>query len=189
MNLLLLVLILLLAICIFLYCSYARIIQNGNALDEASSGIEVQLRKRYDLIPNILTIASKFMEHERELISEVTKLRTMAMEAAPGSATSIAANAKLDSILGQLKVSMENYPQLKSDATMVQAMRTFNEVEEHIAAARRFYNSALASLKNSAQIFPGTLFAHLVADKLTRAYYSTDETSKQPINASDYFKK
>lgn len=188
MNFMLVLLVLLLIVSVFLYSCYANVIRKGNALDEATSGIDVQLRKRYDLIPNVLTIANKFMEHERNLITEVTKLRSLAMETEPGSAASMAANAKLDTLLGQLKVSMENYPQLKSDATMVQAMQTYNEVEEHIAAARRFYNAALADLKNAAQIFPGSLFVGMVAEKLTRAYYATDEASKAPISANDYLK-
>jgi len=175
-------------ICGWLYNCYAKVIRAGNTLDNALSGIDVQLRKRYDLIPNVLTIAAKFMEHEKELITEVTRLRTLALETKTGTAASMAANAKLDTILGQLKVSMENYPQLKSDATMVQAMKTYNEVEEHIAAAKRFYNSALAELHNAAEIFPGTMYAHLVSEKLKNAYYSTDEASKKPINAADYLK-
>lgn len=172
----------------WLYASYASVIKAKNLTQEASSGIDVQLRKRYDLIPNILTIAQKFMEHEKELLEEITKLRTIAMNAKPGTNASMAANAQLDSLLGQLKISVENYPNLKSDATMVQAMQTYNEVEEHIAAARRFYNSALTQLKNATQIYPGTLYAHLAVEELSFVYYETAESTKTPINASDFLK-
>lgn len=185
---LLVLLIVALVVAGWFYFSYAAVIKAKNMVSEASSGIDVQLRKRYDLIPNILTIAQKFMDHEKGLIEEITKLRTMAMNAKAGTSASMAANAQLDSLLGQLKVSVENYPNLKSDATMVQAMQTYNEVEEHISAARRFYNSALTQLKNSTQIYPGTMFAHLAMEELTYVYYETAENTKAPINAADYLK-
>ena len=174
---------------IILYPCYVGVIKNKNSMLEAKSDIDVQFKKRYDLIPNVLTIAQKFMEHEKEIFTKITKLRTQAMSAPTGSAESMSCNAQLDTLFGQLKVSMENYPTLKSDATMVQAMQTYNEVEEHIAAARRFYNSALTQLNNSVQIFPSSLFRSCVADVLADAkYYECDEASKERIDAKDFLK-
>ena len=119
-----------------LYNIYVQLIMKKNKVKEAMSGIDVQLKKRYDLIPNILTIANKFMEHERGLIEEITKLRTQAA-GLRSDANTIAEKMNLDnqivSKMGQLMVNVENYPQLKSDQTMVQAMQTYSEVEEHIA--------------------------------------------------------
>lgn len=178
--------VILLAIVIVLYTTYSNVIKAKNNVLEALSGIDVQLKKRHDLIPNILTIAKRFMEHEKELFETVTELRTQAMKAPSGSKAKFVAEDKLNSSLGQLMVSVENYPELKSDQTMVQAMKTYNEVEEHISAARRFYNSALTQVKNTTQIFPGTLFASLAADVLNYSYFETDETSRQPINANEY---
>ncbi|MCR4880800.1 MAG: LemA family protein [bacterium] len=171
-----------------LYNCYVRVIQARNSLLEAKSGIDVQFKKRYDLIPNILTIASKFMEHEKEIFTKITELRTQAMNAPAGSNQSLEINSQLDSVLGQLKVSMENYPTLKSDATMLQAMQTYNEVEEHIAAARRFYNSALTQLNNTVMIFPSSMFRNYAADVLDSKYYEAAESEKVSINAGDYLK-
>lgn len=171
-----------------LYNCYVRVIQCRNSFLEAKSGIDVQFKKRYDLIPNVLTIASKFMEHEKEIFTKITELRTQAMNAPAGSNQSLELNSQLDSMLGQLKVSMENYPTLKSDATMVQAMRTYNEVEEHIAAARRFYNSALTQLNNTVMIFPSSMFRNYAADVLDAKYYEAEEAAKVSINAGDYLK-
>ena len=181
-------LIIFVVVAIWLYSVYAKLIKATNSVKEARSGIDVQLRKRYDLIPNLLTIANKFMEHEKELLTEITKLRTLAMEAPTGSAASMAANAKLDSLLGQFKVSVENYPNLKSDSTMLHAMQSYNETEEHIAASRSFYNSALSELRNTAQIFPGSLFAYLAKSDLESVYYETSEEARQPVNAAQYLK-
>ncbi len=84
---------------------------------------------------------------------------------------------------------MENYPTLKSDATMTQAMKTYNEVEEHIAAARRFYNSAITQLRNYTMIFPTSLFKDLVKEELKNTYYEIEEPSqRKAVNAADYLK-
>ena len=164
-----------------LYAIYAGVIKNKNAVREALSGIDVQLKKRHDLVPNILTIAKKFMEHEK-----VTELRTQAMKAPSGSKAKFAAEGMLDNLMGQLMVSVENYPQLKSDQTMVQAMKTYNEVEEHISAARRFYNSALTQLRNSVMIFPGSLFAGLAAEEMNYSYFEATEADRAAVNANQY---
>ena len=150
---------------IALYGMYVALIQKRNKVKEAMGGIDVQLNKRYSLIPNILTIANKFMEHERGLMEDITKLRAQAA-GIRSTADTISEKIQLDnqiaSKMGQLMVNVENYPQLKSDQTMIQAMQTYSEVEEHIAAARRFYNSAVNDLNNSVEIFPSSLVAGMV---------------------------
>ena len=171
---------------LWLYSLYVGVIKNKNAVREALSGIDVQLKKRHDLVPNILTIAKKFMEHENEIFTKVTELRTQAMNAPSGSKAKFAAEGLLDNMMSQLLVSVENYPQLKSDATMTQAMQTYNEVEEHISAARRFYNSALTQLRNSVMIFPGSLFAGMASEEMQYSYFEAAETDKAAIDASAY---
>ena len=172
------------------YMTYASVIQKKNKVLEAFSSIDVQLKKRYDLIPNILTIANKFMEHEKGLFEEITKLRTQAM-ALPADMDNMSQKIQLDSkikgLMGQVMVSVENYPQLKSDQTMVTAMQTYNEVEEHIAAARRFYNSAVLELNNAVEIFPSSIFAGMVGAK-KQEFFQAEEKARQAIDASAYFK-
>ena len=176
-------------VAVVLYSSYVKVIKSGNVVREAKSSIDVQFRKRYDLIPNILTIAAKFMTHEKEIFTKITELRSQALQMPAGSKESFECNKKLDSMLGQLKVSMENYPTLKSDATMVQAMKTYNEVEEHIAAARRFYNSAVTQLRNYVMIFPTSLFKSYVQEEMQNSYYEIeDKNVANPVNAADYLK-
>lgn len=169
-----------------LYSFYAGVIKCANTAREALSGIDVQLNKRHDLIPNILAIAKRFMEHEKGLMEEITTLRTQAQNSKPGSGEKFQLEGELKAKLGQLMVQVENYPQLKSDATMVQAMKTYNEVEEHIAASRRFYNSALTDLKNKTMIFPGSLFASLAGDTLGFEFFKADAASKAPVDAGKY---
>ena len=84
-------------------------------------------------------------------------------------------------------VAVENYPQLKADQTMITAMQTYNEVEEHIAAARRFYNSAVNEINNSIEIFPSSLVAGMLGLSVY-PFFEASAEAKQEINASDYLK-
>lgn len=176
---------------VLFYAQYVRLITVRNKVKESAADIDAQLKKRYDLIPNMLQMAAKFMEHEKSLMTELTELRTKAM-----SSTFVGApkeKMELESLLNQklndFKVSLENYPDLKSNQTMIAAMQSMNEVEEHISAARRFYNSNVNRLKNSVEIFPGNLVAKLVGvNYADTPFFEISETEKQPINSSNYFK-
>ena len=176
---------------ISLYVVYVHLIQKKNKVKEAVGGIDVQLKKRYDLIPNILTVANKFMEHERDLITNITDLRTQA-SALRSDMDTISEKIKLDNqisnMMGKLLVNVENYPQLKSDSTMVQAMQTYSEVEERIAAARRFYNSAVNDLNNAVEIFPSSVIA-VACNIKAYPFFETSDEERKPVNASDYFYK
>ena len=90
--------------------------------------------------------------------------------------------------MGQLMVNVENYPQLKSDQTMVQSMQTYNEVEEHIAAARRFYNAAVLDLNNAIELFPSSIVATFFNFKQMPFFKIEDEKERQAVNAQEFFK-
>ncbi len=172
------------------YSIYVSLIQKRNKTQEAFSSIDVQLKKRYDLIPNLLTIAQKYMDHERSLIEEVTKLRTDVMKLSSSFENidrKIALDAQIAQKMGQFMVAVENYPQLKADQPMITAMQTYNEVEEHIAAARRFYNSAANELKNAVEIFPSSFVARLMNIKAVD-FFKVAEAERKPVNAADFLK-
>jgi LemA protein len=172
-----------------LYLLYAGLIKKRNAALEALSSVDVQLKMRHDLIPNILTIAKKYMEHERALIENVTALRARA-EAPYDKADSaavqehFAASGQLASQMGKLQVTMENYPTLKADVNMGEAQRSYNEVEARIAAARRAYNASVTVLNNAVQIFPSSAIASLINIQ-AMPFFETDEASKAPVNAAE----
>lgn len=173
-----------------LYLLYVSLIQKRNRLKESASGIDVQLKKRYDLIPNLMTMAAKYMEHEKSLMEEITKLRSEAMNVDFNIDPS--KKFELDNLLSQrlndFKLSAENYPDMKSNQTMLNAMESLNAVEEHIAAARRFYNSNVTELKNAVEIFPSSLIAKMIGIKLDMPYFEAEEAAKKSVNATEFFK-
>lgn len=180
------------AVLTVIYNIYASVIKKKNKVKEAMSGIDVQLEKRYSIIPNILTIANRFMEHEKALLSEITALRTQASSIKTNEdniTEKINLDNQISSKMGQLFVNVENYPQLKSDSTMMQAMRTYSEVEEHISASRRFYNSAVNELNNAVEIFPSSVFAAMLGISKFPYFEVSTEEARKPVNAQDYLYK
>ncbi len=172
------------------YVLYVSLIKKKNKVKEASSGVDVQLKKRYDLIPNLLQMAEKFMVHEKSLMTEIVRLRSEAMKKDFNTSPeeTIKVTEELDARLRDFWLSVENYPDLKSNQTMLQAMQSFNEVEEHIAAARRFYNAAVNDLKNTAEIFPGNIVAKVVGVKADMPFFEAEAAAKERIDIKRYMK-
>lgn len=175
---------------VIFYEIYVSLIKKRNNVKEAASGIDVQLKKRYDLIPNLLKMAQKYMEHEKSLMEEITKLRTQASVTSfsnkPQEMMKI--DSQIESKMKNLLLNAENYPELKSDAAMVTAMQSFNEVEEHVAAARRFYNSSVKELKNAVEIFPSSLVAKFINIKADMPFFEAESEAIPRIDAGDFFK-
>ena len=174
----------------FIYMIYAGLIKKKNDALEALSSIDVQLKKRHDLIPNILKIAKKFMEHEETVLTKVTQMRTISSSDYDKSnpeevSQHLEANKQLQSAMMNLFAVAENYPDLKSQETMVRSQETFEEVEGHISAARRFYNSAVTELKNAVEIFPSSTIANMIGIKAL-PYFEMDEAEKKPADASEF---
>ena len=182
-------LILLAALAAVAYFWYASMIGKRNNALSALSGIDIQLQKRSELIPNILTIAKKFMEHERALMEDITALRESAAQ--PYNAKDphavkdhLASAEQLQAKIGEFMIRVENYPELKSQDNMLQAQRTYNEVEEQLSAARRFYNSSVTALNNAVQIFPGNVIAGMAGVR-PMPFYEAPATVVEPVNAAE----
>lgn len=173
---------------VVLYSWYATIVTRRNRVGEALAGIDVQLLQRHDLIPNLLAIARKYMDHERRLLDEITTLRSTAASFSgktdPGAAAAkFMAEGQLEAGLGRLFAVAENYPSLKADGPMMQAQRGYQEIETNIAAARRFYNSAVAELKNSIQVFPGPLLARLAGVAAPPPFFEAPAAARAAVDA------
>ncbi|PHZ86470.1 LemA family protein [Paremcibacter congregatus] len=175
---------------LLMYFWYVSLVGKKNRALEALSSIDVQLKKRHDLLPNILKIAKKFMDHEREVLSKVTEMRNLAHRSYDRTnpddvSAHLEAEQGLQSAMMQFFAVAENYPELKANENMIRAQETFEEVEGHISAARRFYNAAVTSLNNAVEIFPGNLIANM-ANITAMPYFEMEEIEKKPVDAADY---
>lgn len=179
------------ALIVLFYSWYVVLIRRRNRALEALSSIDVQLRKRHDLLPNILKLAERFMTHERELLTRVTELRNAARESydvtnPEAVRRHLEAEGGLQVGMRQLFALAENYPDLRSSETITEAQQTFALVEGHISAARRFYNSAVTDLNNAVQIFPGSLIARQVGVQTLPFFELKDDSLRQAVDVSDY---
>ena len=165
---------------------YNSLVRRRNVVDQAYSTIEVQLVQRYDLIPKLVETVKQYMGHERSLLEDIVRLRGEAMRASnPGD--KIRKDNELSSALGQLNVTMENYPQLKASDNFVQLQRALNEVEEQLAAARRSYNGAVVEYNNAVQTFPSSLVAGTM-NFGTRQMFTAEEKKRGDVDMRGLFK-
>lgn len=155
MNIIFIVAAVLLVIFILIYNG---IIRKKNSVENAMGGMDAYLKQRYDLIPNLVETAKKFMEHEKELLEGIVKLRSMAMDA-DKSDDIINQNNKISKAIGGLMVQVENYPDMKSNSNFIQVQNTLKDVEENIAASRRYYNTAVTEFNNAIETFPNSIVA------------------------------
>lgn len=138
--------------------SYNSLVRLRNNRENAFANIDVQLKQRHDLIPQLVATVKGYATHEREVLQRVTEARTTAMSAS-GINEKIAAENALSSALAGLKVSLEAYPELKANQNFLQLQTEIADVENKLAAVRRFFNSATRELNNAVETFPSNILA------------------------------
>lgn len=158
MNFLSIILIVLAVVIIWLIALYNGLIKLRNRTDEAWSDIDVQLKRRYDLIPNLIETVKGYAQHEKELFEKVTQARAAAMGAQNISDKTQAENA-LSNTLKSLFAVAENYPALKANENFLELQRELSDTENKIQAARRFYNGNVRDLNTKIEKFPNNLIA------------------------------
>jgi LemA protein len=139
---------------------YNSLVAKKNQVDNIFASIDTQLKKRYDLIPNLVASVSKYMEYEKETLEKVTKLRTQANKTNLSEDEKIALDAQVTSALGSIMIAVENYPELKANENVVHLQHTLSEVEAQIAAARRAYNQAVTDYNNALEQIPTNFIAN-----------------------------
>lgn len=143
---------------LWLIFSYNRLISLRNRVKEAFSDIDVQLKRRYDLIPNLVETVKGYAAHEREVLQKVTEARTRAM-GAQGMHDKAAAENMLTGALKTLFAVAESYPDLKASVNFLELQRELRDTEDKIQAARRFYNTNVMALNTNVESFPSSIIA------------------------------
>jgi len=159
------------------------IIGSRNRVDEAWSGIDVQLKRRHDLVPNLVETVKGYAQHERETFEKVTQARAAAMQAS-GPAEAGAAEGILSQALGGLRVVAEQYPELRATENFQQLTRNLSELEDEIQASRRIYNSNVMAYNTKIQIFPNSVIASQGGFTEREFFEIEDASEREPVAVS-----
>jgi LemA protein len=158
---------------------YNGLIRLKNRVDEAWSDIDVQLKRRYDLIPNLVNTVKGYAAHERELFEKVTEARTRAMGAGTAEDKAKAENA-LSGTLKSLFAVAENYPDLKANQNFLELQRELTDTEDKIQASRRFYNGNVRDFNTKIEVFPNNIFAKIL-NFAKREFFEAEGGEKEAV--------
>src|SRR5271166_4932709 len=138
--------------------AYNRLVSLRNQVDNSWRQIDVQLKRRHDLIPNLVEAVKGYMQFERDTLTQVVEARAKAVSA-PDQASRMAAENQITAGMGKLLAVMENYPQLKADQSVMQLQEELTTTENQIAFSRQAYNDAVLTLNTKTERFPGNIIA------------------------------
>ncbi len=180
-------LIVLIVIALVLVLMYNSLVAKKNQVENIFASVDTVLKKRYDLIPNLVASVKQYMQHEKSLLEEVTKLRAEAMKPDISDAHKIALDAKMTSALGSIMVAVENYPELKANENLMHLQHTLHEVEEQISAARRAYNQAVTDYNNAIEMVPTNFMASLINYR-RKQVFEIVESERKNVDVKELFK-
>jgi LemA protein len=158
-------------------------IGSRNRVDESWSGIDVQLKRRHDLVPNLVETVKGYATHERETFEKVTQARANAMQAS-GPAEASQAEGLLNAALTDLRAVAEQYPDLRATENFQQLSRNLSELEDEIQASRRIYNSNVQAYNTKIQIFPNSIVASSGGFTAREFFEITDASEREPVQVS-----
>jgi len=160
---------------------YNRLVRLRNNREQAFADVDVQLKQRHDMIPQLVESVKGYMQHERGVLTEITEARANAMKANTIN-DKIVAEQRLSTALDGLKVAVEAYPDLKASQNFLDLQNEISDIENKIAAARRFFNSATKELNTATELFPSNLIATLFNFKRELMFELGDQraTVEQP---------
>lgn len=157
---------------------FNKLITLRNQADNAFASVGAYLKKRYDLIPNLVAAAQEYMGHEKGVLTEVIALRAAAEKPGLSNEEQITLGNKMNRALRSFNVAVENYPELKADAHISQLQASLNEVEEQLSAARRTYNTMAMKYNNGVQLFPSNIIAGIAGFRVKSYLDATIEESR-----------
>lgn len=181
------ILIIVVAVMFVLVALFNSIIKAKNQIDNAFGSIDVMLKKRYDLIPNLVDVVKVYLSHEKEVLDQLTKLR-MAYESQKVTSNSkVKTMNEIENTMRKLNFSVENYPDLKANQNLIELQKSWNEAEEQIAASRRFFNTAVTEFNTNIQQFPGNIIALVVGFQSMDVFEINSPIERENTRARDMF--
>jgi LemA protein len=172
---------------IFLILGYNTLVGQRNQIDNAFAALDAMLKKRFDLIPNLVSTAKNYAQYEQSTLNQLVELRSKAINGELSKNESIELDNTFTQAARQLIVLSESYPELKASENYLQLQRALNETEEQISAARRNYNAVVTDYNDSVQKFPSNIVANAFAFKATPVL-ATPDFQRENIDVNQLFK-
>ena len=173
MNALIVVGIVVVVLIVALSSMYNGLVKLRNNRENAFANIDVQLKQRFDLVPQLVNTVKGYAGHEKETLEKVTAARAAAMNANTVD-EKVAADKALSGALAGLRVSLEAYPELKANQNFLQLQNELSDIENKLSAARRFFNSATREFNNACEVFPSNIVAGMFNFKRAPMYEATE---------------
>lgn len=164
-----------------------QIIAKKNQVAQAFGSIEIYLKKRFDLIPNLVAMLNKYLTHEKEILTKITELRSR-VENSLRSDEKIELSNELTKVMSGLNLNVESYPDLKSDTQFAKLQFELADIEDQISAARRAYNAAVTTFNNKIEMFPASIIAGIRKDK-TQLLLEIPKVEQVAVNINQLLKE
>lgn len=170
------------------FVMYNSLVGKKNQVENAFSGMDVMLKKRYDLIPNLVSTVKQYMEHERGTLTDITELRSKALSGNLSDDERVSLDNKISKAIGGIMVAVENYPDLKASENFINLQRSLNEIEEQISASRRNYNASVLDYNNAVEMVPTSLVAAMMNYR-RKEMFEIPEEQRANVDVGDLFNK
>ncbi|MFV0344942.1 MAG: LemA family protein [Bacteroidales bacterium] len=171
---------------LILISTYNAIIRRRNEVDNAFGGMDVQLKKRYDLIPNLVSTVKQYAEHEQTTLTKLTELRAKASKPETPADERVNIDNEISANIRNLMLNVENYPNLKANENFLHLQASLNEVEAQISASRRAFNAAVTDYNNGIQVFPNSIIAGMMGMK-QKAVFIIPEVERENVSVDKLF--
>ncbi|MEO1340922.1 MAG: LemA family protein [Cyanobacteria bacterium J06635_13] len=163
---------------------YNSLVYQKNQVNKSFSSVDVLLKKRWNLIPNLVAVVKNHMEFEQQTLAEITRLRSQVMSGGVSNEQRLTLENQITRTMGNVVALIENYPELKSDGHVTQLLESLNETEEQISAARRFYNTAVTEYNNALEMFPSNVVANYMRYQ-QRELFVTPAEERNNVNVGE----
>ncbi len=185
MQVIIVLVVVVLLLALYLISLYNGFVKLRNNRENAFANIDVQLKQRHDLVPQLVASVKGYATHEKTLLEDLTRARTAAMSATTID-DKIKAEGQLSAALNGLKVAVEAYPDLKANQNFLQLQGEIADIENKLAATRRFFNSATRELNNAVETFPGNVFAGMFGFKREMMFEIANQERAQYDKAPEF---
>jgi LemA protein len=176
------------AVIIIMFLAYVfnMLVGRRNSVSNAESSVDAMLKKRFDLIPNLISAVQEYMKHERGTLNQLTELRAKALAGSASVSGRVELDQQVSGMLRNIMATAENYPQLRASENFIQLQGALNEIEEQLSAARRAFNASVTEYNNAVQMFPTNFVAFLMGYK-TLAWFVIEDVERKNINVKSIF--